>query len=385
MNQRQIRDSLAQHVLYQDAALNRVSREIWHALQPRRPSEGQAIRITTALLSGVSGTGKTLVCEQLRQLMLAGKGQQYEAQFIESHLAGLNEVGSTKFSGCSAGWVGYGAVSFAEKFKQAVQPVRGKPPPYIFVQMDELDKSCGALECLNSLLDRGQIELTAELEQIVPDPSTTLIIFFTANYGAEAIEEWDSMKSVEAIKSCMRRQQIQDCDIGRLRTIIPFKAFTEQEILGIFRAKYAQLAEEHPLTSKFCAPTLGDLVQAELSRCVLVHYDPRLGVRDAMALYTREVTDWLYMILFALEDTTDKVELFSESETVAIDSEHATLAEEENFTNAERLHTQQSREEKCVTLIITHCQGRVVSRFVPLPGPEQQTAAESVQKQAKTL
>ncbi len=371
MSQLELREALTERVKYQEAAMNLVASEMWHAMQPRRPSEGDQVRVVTALLSGVSGTGKTLTCERLRQLMLTGRGQQYEAQFVESHLAGVSEVGATKFSGCGAGWQGYGSVSFADQFKRAVQPVGDRPPPYIFIQMDELDKCSGdALPCLNSLLDRGQIELTSEMVQIRPHPDTVVIVFFTANYGAEKLLQCaDTMTAVSHIKSDMRKNRVNDCDIGRLGCIVPFRGFTEQQMSGLFHSRLSLLIREHALSECGVSLVLRAGVTDALCQTALNHYDARLGVRDAMKLFTREVTHWLDMIHIAVKpgDTAKQLAVALHSGNLWLD--HVQLASTEYFTNAERLQSHVKEfecEHRFNVLVTATLKGSVVSRFVLL-------------------
>jgi len=374
MNQRAIQAHLSQRVLHQEVATNAMATLLYRATRPRTLGEGDGVRVVSALLSGVSGTGKTMICEEAQKLMLTGRGQQYEGQYVTRHLGGVDEGCISMFSGCGAGLEGYGAVSLAQKLKEAYEPVGGKPPPYVVVQFDELD-SCDrkVMDALNSLLDRGVMELTSEMTQVRPDPSTTLIILFTANYASDSIDPLDSMASSEAIKRRMRKAGINDCDIGRINWIIPFRAFTVEEMQDIFIAAKQRLLQEHPFTKACDVPLLTTEANSRLVASVMQYYDTRLGVRGAMHLYKREMESLLDNALMALEEAGidgKELQFLCQHVTLNIVEGCPTLekAKAEHYDNRERLRC--SVERKCPTvdvLVMTHPVLGVFSSFILLP------------------
>jgi hypothetical protein len=353
MSAQQIYTELACDLLFQEAALQRVSTEVWRALQPRRPSEGDAVRVRSMVLCGASGVGKTLLCERLRALMLCAPGQRYASQSLVCHLGGLTEVGTTKFSGCSAGWDGFGARSFAQLFKQACAPVEGRAPPYVVVQLDELDKADrSVMDAVNSLLDRGFLELTAKMEQVRPAPETAVLLFFTANYAADAMRRDDTLRSVELVREAMRAHGLQDCDLGRLGTIVPFPALSADEMREVFVANRARLLAEHP-----CGPraALDDEGHDALMAAVLEHYDARLGVREAMRQYARELEDMLDMLQLRLDESgvIDEQPLDSRHEYLRLDSPRIADIRAMHYGNTERLRLYDQRGQRLAQVIAT--------------------------------
>lgn len=381
MDRRAIYEALARDAPHQEAALQQVAAEVWRALQPRRPSEGDAPRVCTALLSGVSGTGKTQVCERLRALLLAAPGQPYAHRALHCHLGGLGKLALTKFSGCSAGWNGFGAPTLAAQLRDACAPdARGEAPRCVLVQLDELDKAHPrVMDALNSLLDRGTLELTAELEQVRPRPETTLLLLFTANYGAGDLAVGDTLASVAHIKRAMRTQGLEDCDIGRLGTIVPFHAFEPQAMADILAAAHAVVWREHLLTQRHAVVAEPGLAEA-LTRAVLAHYDARLGARDALRLYRRELEEALDLVLLALERAPAPRVVLG-YRRLAVDAPTALFAAAEHFVSRERREHCARRGDAHVELLVAHsaegAEGAVLSACLLVPPPVETKGVSS--------
>jgi ATP-dependent Clp protease ATP-binding subunit ClpA len=368
MNQKAIEAALSQRVLHQESATNQVASLLYRATRPRRSTEDVSIRIVTALLSGVSGTGKTLICEQTQPLMLTGPGQQYHKQYISWHLGAMDEVNLSMFSGCSAGWDGYGAVSLAQKLKEAYAPVGGEPPPYVVLHLEELNAATPkVMDALNSLLDRGVIDLTATMEQVRPDPRTTLVILFTGNYAADAIDPLDTLASVAAIKRAMRAT-LSDWHIGRISWVVPFRAFTREEMRDIFQAAYRRILTEHPISSvdvvvEFCLSALGQLITH-----VLGHYDKRLGVRGAMHLFRGELETFFDNSVAALEAMTPPVEqVRCEARHYQVWETALRSAADEHFFNRERYNSYVKRGGGNVDALVMVCEGGLLTTLILLP------------------
>jgi ATP-dependent Clp protease ATP-binding subunit ClpA len=362
--------------MHQEAALQRVSSELWRALQPRKPSEGTGVRVRSFVLAGGSGVGKTLLCERLRALMLCEPGQRYAEQSIVWHLGGLTEVGTTQFSGCSAGWDGYGARSFAQLYKEACESAS----PYVLIQMDELDKAePEVMDALNSLLDRGYMQLTTKMEQVQPPPETTVLIFFTANYAADSMQRDETLQSAEAVRQAMRKHGLRDCDIGRLGTIVPFPALSTNEMRSIFQKNRDTLLRDHPCGT---ISNLSEEAHEALMDNVLTHYDARLGVRDAMRQYKRELEDLLDLLQQRLQPNT--IVHSTECRRLPFDSPLLSEAAQIYFGNKERLRLYDKCTHGTVHCVLTLCRGqtseRPLSIFVLAPTLEK---SDSDRKRAK--
>jgi hypothetical protein len=295
MDRRAINARLASEVMFQEGATNAVAALLWRAKQARRPDE-EGARVLRALLSGVSGTGKTVLCETVARLMLMGRGEYYERQFVTQRLGGVvEETWLTSIAGCGAGYEGFGGTrTFAHKLRDACALMAdGAPPPFVLVLMDELDKAVPALmNALNSLLDRGVIDL-ASGEEVRPHSETTVVILFAANYAAGEIERADTQRSVENVKRAMRARLMEDCDIGRVGTIIPFHALSREEMRAILARAYARQVPHHSFSLRYGEPVVPEEVHQALTERTLEYYDPALGARGALADYAREVNAWL--------------------------------------------------------------------------------------------
>jgi ATP-dependent Clp protease ATP-binding subunit ClpA len=383
MNQRSLEKHLSERVLHQEAATNAFATMLYRATRPR-PEGEVSVRVVSTLLSGVSGTGKTMLCEEAQKLMLTGKGQQYEKQYITRPLGGLEEVGMSMFSGCGAGWEGYGAPSMAEKLKEACEDVGGLPPPYIVLQFDELDKADRkVMDALNSLLDRGTMELISEMEQVRPHPSTTLIVLFTANYAADVIDPLDSMASREEITRGMRAGGLHDCDIGRISWIIPFRAFTPEEMSHIFTTVHERLVTEHQLSITHGPLEMNVEAVSHLRDSVMQYYDRRLGVRGAMHLYKRELESFLDYALMALEDGVGGGPLTCIHRSLPIVEGDPFIERvvAEHYGNRERLRSSVERGRHSLEILVMLSGEAMLSTFILLPERPPKGREETMKKQ----
>lgn len=250
--------------------------------------------IITMLLSGVSGSGKGDTCDELRSLLAMQEGQLFEQQFVSMKMGDLTtDAHINRITGSGPSFVGYGDPCLVTDLIAALK-VKGHPnrtPPYIYLCLDEIDKTCPkVMNALNSLLDTGELS-SGDKKRFQLPVTTTLLVVFTANFGEHSIERSDLDEAERIIQQQMNDHGFKQCDVGRIQFIVPFfkLSFEDMRRITLKKAK-TLIGHDQSLFSS----TYGAIEQHEDSRfstvdTILRNMEPSLGVRGANALFQKEL------------------------------------------------------------------------------------------------
>jgi hypothetical protein len=286
---------LKEEILHQDVAMEQLSELLFPLTLNIQKSNSDEVTLMKAVLSGNSGTGKTQTTRVVRKILGMNPGDIYENQYVEYKLGGhTDETHHNSISGSGAGYSGYGDTTLASlllKAKIRVDPA--KENPYIFIVFDELDKTKPSImNVLNSLLDEGSIS-AHDNQRFVADPHTTLIIFFTSNFGAGMIHEDDPDGAIDIILDEMHHKGLQVCDTARLGDHIPYFQFDDSAIIDILIKETGKIVSNHEFTKKYGYPDINREDSITIIKKVIGRYDPSKGARDAKQLYKKEVEQFL--------------------------------------------------------------------------------------------
>ena len=249
---RTLKTRLAQRIVGQDAALERIAKRI----QAYRAGLTDPLKpVGVFLLVGPTGVGKTETAYALADALYGG-----ERNLISINLSEYQEAHTvSQLKGAPPGYVGYGVGGML------TEAVRRRP--YSVVLLDEIEKAHpDVLEAFYNVFDKGMMEdgtgLTIDFRNTV--------ILATSNVGAELLLQ----ASPETLAGDAFGRHLREVLLGAFRpallarmTTVPYRALGDTMLRTIIEKKLEQLRTRyHQSTGKHFEFDAG-IVGAVLARC----------------------------------------------------------------------------------------------------------------------
>lgn len=316
----QLRAAMNRDIMHQDGAIDvlcSMAVRAWrHHIEPEgEPGQPHIIK---ALLAGPSGVGKTESIQRLRHYLGQSRGWVHEKQYIAFDASTCTDsTSSTRITGASAGYAGYGDVSLADLMIEAGTPVEtrevlalpfGKErdkrlknikarmkrgmgplgPPVILLFIDEIDKAHpDFLLALNGLLDTGRIT-SANGHHFELSRATTLLCLFTSNFADRKIAAMkDRQRCVGQcyVEEAILAKGMQKCTLERFGQILVYFSLTRNELREVMRAKLeAYIKRGHVVSRRYRQVDYDDRLKRILVEHVLDQADKERGVRNSTRL-----------------------------------------------------------------------------------------------------
>ncbi|WP_031294189.1 ATP-dependent Clp protease ATP-binding subunit [Leptolyngbya sp. Heron Island J] len=280
-----LEDTLHQHIIGQENAVNAVSKAIRRARAGIRSAQRP---IASFIFCGPTGVGKTELTKALADTVFGAEDAIIRLDMSEY----MESQSVSKMIGSPPGYVGYGDGG------QLTEAVRRKP--YTVVLFDEIEKAHpDVFNLLLQLLDDGRL---TDSQGRVVDFKNTLIIM-TSNIGSRVIEKQGSSLGFEMIDEDVTtarynrtRDQVNDAlkshfrpeFLNRLDEIIVFHPLSRTEvkqIADILLQDVAKRLTEQKIQLEFTA--------AFKEKLVIEGHDPSYGARPLRRAITRLVEDSL--------------------------------------------------------------------------------------------
>jgi type VI secretion system protein VasG len=249
---RTLKARLAQRIIGQDAALDRIAKRI----QAYRAGLTDPLKpVGVFLLVGPTGVGKTETAYALADALYGG-----ERNLISINLSEYQEAHNvSQLKGAPPGYVGYGMGGML------TEAVRRRP--YSVVLLDEIEKAHpDVLEAFYNVFDKGTME---DGTGLLVDFRNTVILA-TSNVGAELLLHTPAdLLATDAVARKLRDvllEAFRPAFLARM-TAVPYRPLDDTVLRGIIEKKLEELrARYHAFTGKQFNFDAG-IVDAVLGRC----------------------------------------------------------------------------------------------------------------------
>ena len=194
--------------------------------------------IASILLTGPSGTGKTLICEEVAKRLFGN-----EEAFIKFNMGEMtSEHEASKLIGSPAGYVGY---------EDEPLLLQVKRHPSSLVLFDEIEKAHPKIfDIFLGIMDKGEITLNNG-ERV---DFKNCIVVFTGNIGTKEIEKFgkglgfnrdidDKNKTNTEIVTKSIKKTFRPEFINRLTNMVTFNELGKPELLKIFNLEFNKLKD----------------------------------------------------------------------------------------------------------------------------------------------
>lgn len=269
-------DNLAQHVIGQSEATNKVAR----AIRRNRVGFNKTGRpIGSFLFVGPTGVGKTETAKQLAKELFGTAENMIRfdmSEYMEKHSV-------SKLIGAPAGYVGY------EEAGQLTEAVRRHP--YSLILLDEVEKAHpDVMNMFLQILDDGR--LTDAQGRTVSFKDTIIIMTSNAGTGAQSPKVGFEAENVEADKQSKAdvlhrlAPYFRPEFLNRFDGIIQFNALSKDDLLNITSLMLADMNKtvaEHGLHVT--------VSKAAEERLVELGYDPNMGARPLRRVIQEQLED----------------------------------------------------------------------------------------------
>lgn len=270
-------EALHQHLIGQNEAVDAVSSAIRRSRaglsDPHRP-------IGSFLFLGPTGVGKTELCKALAIFLFDTVDAMVRidmSEFMEKHSV-------ARLIGAPPGYVGY------EEGGYLTEAIRRRP--YSVILLDEIEKAHGdVFNILLQVLDDGR--LTDGQGRTVDFRNTVIVM--TSNLGAHLIQEQNSLKTYDEIKSTVMtlvKDHFRPEFINRIDDCVVFHSLSQDQLAHIARIQIARLKER--LNTQNIKIKLND---DAIHFLALAGFDPSYGARPLKRIIQQKLENPLAQAL----------------------------------------------------------------------------------------
>lgn len=293
-----VRLSLQNNIVGQEEAVDALVdiTEKYHAniFDPTKP-------ISSNLLIGPTGSGKTRLCEAFAEALYGDPKQMLKIDCAEyQHSAEI-----AKLLGSPPGYIGHRETP-PLLTQERIDKFKTTKYSFAVILWDEIEKASDALwHLMLGILDKGRITLGNNTETDL----TRTVNLMTSNAGSSEMEfalrggagfrpteeitvDDDAIKSI-GVESAKRKFTSEF--INRVDGIIACNALTKEQIKGIIEIELRRL--QHRIFSK-CSPALAFHVSGPAKQAILDEgYDPKYNARNVKRVIERRVGKALSRII----------------------------------------------------------------------------------------
>ncbi len=271
MTSNEIYHHLSHHIRNHDKVLLEISHFLSQLNQPIKEATDRFIKM---VLCGSTGLGKTELINLIARLCGIHLGSEYEKCHIAIDFATCLEKGHANIiTGPGPGYIGCEEPCLVDKLFDAVDVIiqkeaelamnedenhvskRRKRAKIIMLEINEMDKgTLNIFTALNSFFDKGCVSSHRGRRFILP-PDVFLVMCACSNFASDYFKSLptndNSMhnhrEAENRIVEAMTKKGLQDWDIVRLGTLIPFFPINKHDATEIMRFKLREFIAQQGL------------------------------------------------------------------------------------------------------------------------------------------